>query len=226
MYVHIVVYIVYVCVCVGALYYLYVYYTYIIHVLGIMDGDGFSTAVYCRATRHWRNASHVLRIDPREPQQIDVQIVGGASMELLICCCFIVLFLRGRLFHGICGVDYVDYVDFGKISDDQWWSVHQVETSWRCRLGSWCWKVEAWLDGTSMEHGGDGGVKLLLGTLRSGVFGADGHVYCPPWCSRRVPPGSPLVGPFSWPPSRIWHSNTWIHIDILEIYYRHTTEIL
>ena len=43
-----------------------------------MSRDGF----LCFSAAGSRNASHVLRIDPREPQQIDVQIVGRTSMEL------------------------------------------------------------------------------------------------------------------------------------------------
>ena len=176
MYVHIV--LIYVCVC-GCV----IWFGCILHIyntcLGIMDGDGFSRAVdFFAEHRHWRNASHVLRIDPREPQQIDVQIVGGASMELLVCRWFIVLFLRGRLFHGICGVD------FGKCT--------KLKPVGGADLGLGAGK---WRPG-SMEHGGDGGVKLLhAGILRSGVFGADGHVYCPPWCSRHVPPGVPSPDP-------------------------------
>ena len=110
--------------------------------------------------------------------------------------------------------------------------VHQVETSWRCRLGSWCWKVEAWLDGTWWRRWGQAVACWNLQVRR---------LRC--WWARLLPslvqPSCTTRGPFSWPPLHLarwtWQSfcnipeyDTVIHgyTDILQTYYRYTIDIL
>ena len=87
-----------------------------------------------------RNASHVLRIDPREPQQMDVQIIGAGKMKWPSL---------GIWSSVVCWTRRALCLDLFAKGARTWFSWRFRTTAdlehWRCWLGPWCWKVEAWL---------------------------------------------------------------------------------
>ena len=152
-----------------------------------MDGDGFSTAVYCRASlkecqscaAHRSTGASANRCaDCRRGIHgvVDMLLLHSAVPSRQTC----PWHLRGWL----CWLCW--------LREDQWWSVMisapKLKPVGGADLGLGAGK---WRPG-SMEHRWG---QAVAGTLRSGVFGADGHVYCPPWCSRRVPPWDTMGSP-------------------------------